>query len=375
MATATAVQDRKKRSGGIVLNASELKSALAAVGPAVASRGPKPILANVRLGDGLISATDLEVRIDTVIDYHGDALLLPHARLAAILSASAGAGEVTLTPDGTKCVVSCGNGTWTLPVEDAAEVPPWEGGDARPITRLPVDEFGRAVRAVEHSTDAESSRYALGAVLVDVKDGVVTFVATDGRRLSTAECEHDLAVDDGETLVPSRAMAILCRIASAAGEEGVQLEASGNTLQATIGATTVTARLTEGRFPRWRDVVPADGPAPTTVLASGLLSATRAAAIVTSEQSKGVDYVFTADGLHLSGRSAEAGESSVTCEIVEFGHACTVKLDPAYVREWLQGLPADGEPTVSVQATDKASAVVLRADSYTGVIMPLDPSA
>ena len=45
------------------------------------------------------------------------------------------------------------------------------------------------------------------------------------------------------------------------------------------------------------------------------------------------------------------------------------------MREWLQGLPADGEPTISVQAKDKASAVVMRADSYTGVIMPLDPSA
>lgn len=372
---ATATKERKTKRGGIVLNASELKSALGAVSPAVTSRGAKPILANVRLGDGLISATDLEVRIDAAIDYHGDALLLPHARLSAILAASGSAEEVTLTPDGTKCVVSCGNGTWTLPVEDAAEFPLWDAGDAKPITRLPADEFMRAVRAVEHSTDTESSRYALGAVLVSVADGVVHCVATDGRRLSVAECEHDLAVDDSETLVPGRAMAILCRIAAVAGEESVQLEASGNTLQASIGTTTVTARLTEGRFPRWRDVVPADGPEPTTVLASELLSATKAAAIVTSEQSKGVEYVFTADGLHLHAKSAEAGESSVTCGIVEFGKAAKVTLDPAFVREWLQGLPADGEPTVSVQATDKASAVVLRADSYTGVIMPLDPSA
>jgi DNA polymerase-3 subunit beta len=102
-----------------------------------------------------------------------------------------------------------------------------------------------------------------------------------------------------------------------------------------------------------------------------LLSATRAAAIVTSENSKGVQYTFAKEGIHLHGQSAEAGESSVTCEIVEAGHACTVKLDPVFVREWLAGLPADGEPTVSVQATDAQSAVVMRTDTYTGVIMPL----
>jgi fructose 1,6-bisphosphatase len=48
-----------------------------------------------------------------------------------------------------------------------------------------------------------------------------------------------------------------------------------------------------------------------------------------------------------------------------------VKLDPIFVREWLSGLPADGEPTVSIQAKDHLSAVVLRTDTYTGVIMPL----
>jgi DNA polymerase-3 subunit beta len=110
---------------------------------------------------------------------------------------------------------------------------------------------------------------------------------------------------------------------------------------------------------------------PTTVLAEQLLGATRSAAVCTSEQSKGVDYTFTAEGIHLHGQSSEAGESSVTCEIVEAGHACTVKLDPVFVREWLSGLPADGEPTVSIQAKDHLSAVVLRTDTYTGVIMPL----
>jgi DNA polymerase-3 subunit beta len=364
------VATKERKRGGIRLSVADIKSALAAVSPAVPSRAPKPILTNVRLGDGLVTGTDLEVRIDAAIDYHGETMLLPHARLMAILNA-AGGDEVTLEPRGTSCVVKCGHGTWTLAVEDAAEFPLWDPKDAKPLTRLPADQFCRAVRSTVFAADTESSRYALGAVLVDVADGVVNFVATDGRRLCCAEMEHDLAVDDSQTLVPSRAMAILSRIAGQLGEDSVQLEATANELLATVGGTTVTARLTEGRFPKWRDVIPADGGEPTTVLATELLSATRAAAIVTSEQSKGVQYTFSATGIHLHGQSAEAGESSVTCDIVEAGNACSVKLDPVFVREWLSGLPADGEPTVSVQATDAQSAVVLRTDTYTGVIMPL----
>ena len=368
----TATKDRKKtRPTGTALNAADLKGALHAVAPAVPSRSPKPVLMNVRLGDGHLTASDGEVQIQFELPgWTGEALLLPHARLAAILNAATG-DLVTLAAGDTSCTVSAGAGTWTLPNSDVLEYPTWDVEGEKPITRLPCDQFTRAVRGVVFATDDDSSRFALGAVLVDVVGEVVTFVATDGRRLSAVECEHDLAVDDSQTLVPARVMQILARLAAVAGDASIQLEATANELVATVGAATVTARLVAGRFPRWRDVIPTVDIQPTTVLASDLLSATRAAAICTSEASKGVDFGFSAEGIWLHGQSAEAGESSVTCPLVEFGNACTVKLDPIYVREWLTGLPADGEPTVSVQAIDFASAVVFRCDDHTGVVMPL----
>jgi len=365
MATAT-----KKRTNGIELAASELKAALAAVSPAVPSRSPKPIYQSIRLGDGLLTGSDGEVRIDVTLDYHGDAILLPHGRLSAILGAATG-DTVTLQPGETSCVVKAGSGTWTLPTESAAEYPLWEPTDAKPVTRLPADQFVRAVRGVVFATDDDSSRFALGAVLIEVTGETVSFVATDGRRLSLVECEHDLAVDDSQTLVPSRVMAILSRLALADSDGSIQLEATGKEIVATVGTATVTARLIEGRFPRWRDVVPEMDVEPTTVLAEQLLAAVKAAAIVTTEQSRGISFAFSDKGLWLHGQSSEAGESSVTCDLVEAGTACTVKLDPRYVRQWLEGLPSDGEPTVSVQARDAQSAVILRTDCHTGVVMPM----
>lgn len=367
----TTITRKKTRPTGIALNAADLKAALHAVAPAVPTRSPKPVLLNVRLGDGHLTASDGEVQIQfEVPEWTGEAMLLPHARLSAILNAAAG-DEVTLAAGDTSCTVSAGAGTWTLPTEDAQEYPTWNVEGEKPITRLPCDQFTRAVRGVVFATDDDSSRFALGAVLVEVKGEVVTFVATDGRRLSAVECEVELALDDSQTLVPARVMQILARLAAVAGDASIQLEATDNELVATVGAATVTARLVSGRFPKWRDVIPSVDVQPTTVLAADLLGATRAAAICTSEQSKGVDFAFAENGIWLHGQSAEAGESSVTCPLVEFGNACAVKLDPIYVREWLTGLPADGEPTVSVQATDHQSAVVFRCDDHTGVVMPL----
>jgi DNA polymerase-3 subunit beta len=368
-----AVKERRKTGGGVTLNAAELKRCLRTVGDAVQARGAKPVLSSVLLAGGLLTATNLDVRIETAINYHGEPMLLPHGRMLAILGTTAGE-EVTLTANGTSCVVECGRGKWTLPLEDANEFPTWEPEGLVSVVRIPSDEFARAVHSVLPAHDNESSRYALGAMLVSVDGDAASLVATDGRRLHLAQVGHDQAVDKSETLVPAGVARTMYRLAIG-DDDSVQLERSATVVRAEIGGTTVTARQVEGRFPRWRDVLPADGPTASTVERGALESATASAAIVTSEASKGVTYALTGQGMHLTAKSSEAGESSVTCELVECGHACSVMLDPSYVLEWVRNLPPEAEPTISVQAKDKASAVVLRNDCYTGVIMPLDPSA
>jgi hypothetical protein len=80
-------------------------------------------------------------------------------------------------------------------------------------------------------------------------------------------------------------------------------------------------------------------------------------------------FAITADGIHLTARSSEAGESSVTCPHLEFGQAATVSLDPHFVCDFLRACD-DGEP-VEIEAVDAQSAVVLRCGDYHGVIMPL----
>lgn len=369
MATATKERKAKARSGGTTLSVGDLKKSLAAVAPAVAARGPKPVLANVLLASGTMTGTDLELRISATIAYDGPPLLLPHARLSAIVGSLDQADDVTLTPDGTSCTVTSGNGTWRLPVEDANEFPAAGDVDAKPIARLPADQFATLMQAVRFATDNESSRYALGGVLVQFNGGMLSLVGTDGRRMCVAECEVDQATDDSTTIVPRRAVDTLCRLAN--GADAVQLETTGSELVANVDGTTVRARLVEGRFPRWQDVEPKRDVTPSLVVVGSLLHACRQAAICTSEQSKGVTFVVTDDGLHLTSQSAEAGEASATCELVEAGHKCTVKLDPHFVVQWLGCGSFDQAETIELEAEDGESAVVMRAQDCRCVIMPL----
>ena len=101
----------------------------------------------------------------------------------------------------------------------------------------------------------------------------------------------------------------------------------------------------------------------------------QSAAIVTSEQSKGISLTWTANTLVLVGRSSEYGESRVICPTIAAGSTASTKLDPKYVAQFLANLPSDEEPHVDVYVADAQSRVLLRCGPYTGVIMPLAEDA
>ena len=107
-----------------------------------------------------------------------------------------------------------------------------------------------------------------------------------------------------------------------------------------------------------------------TILTGPLLASVRQAAIVTSEQSKGVDFAFEPGQLVLSGRSAESGESRVEMPIDHAGPTVRIKMDPRFVSDFLRVL--DGATSITVELTDGQSACVCRTDDgYGYVIMPL----
>jgi len=372
----TATATKTKPATGIRLPRTDLLAALQAVGKAVSSRTPKPILRNVRIGDRLITGTDLEVRVDLAIEADCEPFLVPWDRLLNIVREARG-DEVTLKPKDTSVVVKCGGGSWTLPTEDVREFPAWEPEGLKFVCRMPAEQFHRAVKATVYATDNESSRYALGAVCIDVdrESGEVNLIGTNGRRLSVAKVDlgETQDPDSREVLIPSHAIGFVGDMAGGVG--GIEIEATGAEVRFQFEGTTVTARLTDGRFPRWRDVMGEPEGTPNVLDIAELKAATRAAAIVTSEQSKGIDLSWHGETLVLSGKSSEYGESSVKCPLVAAGNAATVKLDPRYIVDFLNGIESkEGEPQVELYVKDAASRVLLRCGDYSGVIMPLDPA-
>lgn len=366
MATAEATKTK--------ISAGELKAALKAVAPAVPGRTPKPILENVLLADGWMTATDLDLRIAVAVGYDGPPTLLPFDRAKAIADSLPDSTIVTLDVQGTAVLIAGGSGRWRLPVEDYQEFPGEDTKPLVPVARIPADQFYRAVKSTIFAIDTASARYALGAVLLDVTGDEINFVGTDGRRLCVVEAGVEQAVDDSQTLCPPAALNAAMSL-SEKDQGAVQIEKTSSEVVLTSERWRVAGRMIDGKFPRWRDVLPDRDVKQTVVDRNEFRDAVNAARICVDEVSRGVTFRF-GETVKLVASSSVVGEAKVSCPVVEAGEDVTVKLDPRYVLEWLKSLPGkDADPNVTIDAIDKASAVVFRCDDATNVVMPLEVGA
>ena len=101
-----------------------------------------------------------------------------------------------------------------------------------------------------------------------------------------------------------------------------------------------------------------------------LHSAVRQAAIVTSEESRGIDFTFENGLLVLSGRAADVGQSRVELPVAYSGPKVSIALDPRFFSDFLRVL--DPDKTFTLELKDSESAAVCTTDDgYGYVIMPL----
>lgn len=359
----------------------KLLRAFQTVASVVPSRSPKPVLQNVKLetidGGIALSATDLEVGIRMDVggfpaSAPGQALL-PVDRVGSILRETPDE-KLTIESDGRRIVIQGQQSKFQLPAEDPLAYPEVRPFDADAYHEVSAGAFRGLVRRTAFATDNESTRYALGGVLIELGDEEITAVGTDGRRLAKqmapAKAVGGAARGEEMTIVPARAMHLVER-ALADNDEGIFLAVRDNAIQVQSQRTTVYARLIEGRFPNWRGVFPQREPVAQITLGVGAFyAAVRQAAIVISENRRGVDFQFVEGRLEMVGHGGELGESRVELPIAYDGPELRIRLDPRYVGDFLKVLEPDQNVVFDVRDGETA-AVCTTDDGYAYVIMPL----
>lgn len=375
-------QERKEGDAPMKIHCQRpaLATAFLTVAAIVPSKTTKPVLLFTRIeaynGTVTLLGSDGESSIrymlpDAVVEIEGT-VLVPTVRTAIILKELQGETVVIETLDNNVRVTS-GRADYKLGYQNPELFPTIADFEEENYHTIDAGLLRQLIRRTIFAADTESSRYALGGVLVEFGPDRVTMAATDTRRLSvaTGRCVMNGVPRDSKEppVVPQRAMHLIERSLTDDTSQ-VQLAIRANDMLMRGGFATIYSRLVEGRFPRYQDVIPKRLPFQIDLPVEPFAAVVRQSQIVTSEDSRGVEFRFEDGLLTLTSEAANIGESKVDMPTSYDGPPLSFSLDPKFVSDFLRVL--DSGSVVHLEALDGENAVVLRTDDGSiYVVMPL----
>lgn len=346
-----------------------------------AARSPKEILQNVKIEASeervTLMATDMEtgIRIDVDgVDVQAPGrALLPVSRVGSILRESSD-DQLYFETNEKATVVKGLHSEFKLPSSNPDEFPTVAGFEEEAYHELAARLFKEMVRRTVFATDPDSSRYALGGVLLELKGNEVLAVGTDGRRLArmvgVGKSVGGHETSGNTTIIPTKSLSLMER-SIGDKEEAVHIAARQNDVLLRTSRCTIYSRLVEGRFPNWRQVIPKREVSVKLNLSVGpFFNAIRQAAIVVDQETRGLDFEFGQGTLLLTAKTADLGQSRVEYPISYDGEPIRMKLDYRFVSDFLKVMEPDANFVMDI-STGSEPSVLSTEDGYAYVIMPM----
>jgi DNA polymerase-3 subunit beta len=354
-----------------------LAEAVATAYRAVASRtGALPVLSGllVRLQPGEVElvGSDLEltirVRVPADVEGTGSAVLV--ARLLQELMGRLAAGAVSVEIGEDQAKIEAGRFRSEIRTLAASDFPrlPEPGGEGVTVA---ADPLAQGLRQVVPAASKDDARPILTGVLVAATADGVRLVATDSYRLAVRDLPGVSLLTEGRSvLVGAKGLAELQRLLPSDGEVEVFLGERDVTFR--LDRTELTARLVEGEFPNYQQLVPSGYPNRLTVERDALADAVNRVRLVAGQNrdSSPIRLAMSADGLELSATAQDVGQSYEPVEAKYEGSELTVAFNSQFL---LDGLEAAGSSEIVIETIDPLKPAVLRGSDGADFLYLLMP--
>lgn len=226
-----------------------------------------PILSNVLFesdkGKLIMKTTDLELSISTWIgaDIQEDGKITVPAKQLSEFVNSIPEEKVDVEVKKQSFDISTSNNTAsfnTMPSDDFPTIP--EVGAQKYSVRIKKTDIVEAVNRVAFAAANDDIKPVLTGVKVEVEDSDVSFVATDGLRLSRQTVKIEKGSGKKSFLVPVRAFLELTYIISELDTDeewvNIYLLEDKNQVLFRLSDVDLVSRLIDGEFPEYKQIIP-----------------------------------------------------------------------------------------------------------------------
>ena len=341
----------------------------------VAGKGSLQIIQNAMLeaGDGKLSlvTTDLDISIKSTVEcevVEAGATTLPVKLLFSTISSCA-EGVVELETDlQERARISAGSAVFKLSGMNVADFPALPSTEDAFAYTLPQATLREMLRKTSYAVSQDETRKTLKGVLMSFKEGKLTMVATDGRRLALVEHEIEFpAAAEKDIILPSKVVSELQRSLSGDGEVRITIEKTQVAFN--LGETQIYSKLLDEIYPNYRQVIPQSCGQKIEVDRKLLLDAIDRASVMMMEESSSTRLTFDSNQLLVSSVAADIGEAKDVVPIKYSGEKIEIVFNPSYVKDPLKAIDED---EITIELNNGSSPAVIRCSvPFLYVMMPL----
>jgi DNA polymerase III subunit beta len=217
----------------------------------------------------------------------------------------------------------------------------------------------------------DDARPILTGVLIAATADGVRLVATDSYRLAVRDLPGVSLLTEGRSvLVGAKGLGELQRLLPSEGDVEVFLGERDVTFR--LDGIQLTARLVEGEFPNYQQLVPSGYPNKLTVERDALADAVNRVRLVGGQNrdSSPIRLAMNTAGLELSATAQDVGQSYEPVEAKYEGGELTVAFNSQFL---LDGLEAAGSPQIAIETVDPLKPAVLRGSDSADFLYLLMP--
>src|SRR3990167_6488725 len=307
-----------------MLQREQLLKPLQLVLGAVDQKQAMPILSNVLLDFDpqrlSVTGTDLEIELigQSAFSQAGGTegrMTLPARKLFDICKALPENAPIELYHDKDRVILTSDRSRFVIATLSPDNFPSVELLAANVMLTVSQREFATILHRTAFAMAQQDVRYYLNGMLLEVSDGVLRVVATDGHRLALNEMpistvlsatDKDKLAQVGllQVILPYRAVIELMRLLHDP-EKDLTLNIGHNHFRVLSEDFTFTTKLIEGRYPDYQRVIPKMGQIQITADRDQLKQALQRTAILCHDKVRGVRIELQKNCLKLSANNPE----------------------------------------------------------------------
>jgi DNA polymerase-3 subunit beta len=248
------------------------------------------------------------------------------------------------------------------------EFPPLPDFSSAKEFRIPQNVLRDGLKKTSYAISTDETRYVLNGIFTSFRDGKMTLVATDGRRLAMVDSDLEFpASHETDVIIPSKAVQELQRLLGDSGE--LILKLNDNQISFVIGDTLLCSKLIDGNYPNYRQVIPGDSNERVVISREALLETVRRVSLLSSDKANSVKLVFSENRIEVTANSPDVGEAQESMDVIYQGPPMQIAFNPEFLQAPLRALDSE---QVYLDLIDEMSPGVLRIEgTFLYVLMPM----